>query len=530
MIGTRLWLFVLAAGSASGQVDAPKEAVQWNRWELKLRARMSIEDSHRTKFGARFRGPAGERIEAPGFYAGSGSFRVRMAFPSPGEWSWETFCDQPKSGLDRLRGRVRVRRYTGENPLYRHGFLTVRPGSRHLSHSDGTPFLWMGDTAWYAGVKAPPGEWAEYLACRARQRFSAIHISAVRGLTDAGGPPPFDASGHPEPAYWNNLDGKVRATNEQGIIILMVGFGRPNTPGEIAYVSRPEFARYLAARFFGDHVVFSPNFDDFYKPVYDTVAENLRAVTSLHLITQHPGTRKGQNEIYHPKPYLSFTGLQSGHHRGRLELTYGAAREWPLNLWASTPVRPVLNIEAMYDGRGNDEGGGWREKDARKLGWISWLSGALGYTYGAGEGMGNVPGANGGVWRWCQVESAYDYWRKAIAWNSAAQMTVLRDFFASIEWWRLEPAHHVVADPAPSNLERAVFAWSADRSFGVAYTPMRKLALDLAHFPGSVEAVWIDPRSGARTPIAGRLPNRGTHRFDPPGEGEDWALLLRVAK
>ncbi|MBV6433654.1 MAG: hypothetical protein IANPNBLG_03845 [Bryobacteraceae bacterium] len=526
----RLLFFLLSGVSTFGQTGAPREAVQWTRWEMKQQARVTPEDPYSMKFGARFRGPGGQRIDAPGFYAGSGSFRVRVAFPSPGAWTWETFCDQPKPGLDGRRGRVQVRRYTGENPLYRHGFVTVRPGGRYLVHRDGAPFLWMGDTAWFAAVESSPREWAEYLSIRARQRFSAVQISVVRGLKDAAGPPAFDASGRPEPAYWDNIDGKVKEANARGLLILMAGLGRPDTPAGIPYVSRPEFARYLAARFFGDHVVFSPNFDDFHKPVYDTVAVNLRAATSLHLITQHPGTRKGQNEIYLPRPYLSFTGLQSGHHRGRLELTYGAAREWPLNLWASTPVRPVINIEAMYDGRGNDEGGAWREKDARKLGWISWLSGALGYTYGAGESGSHVPGTNGGVWRWCQEASAHDYWRKAVAWNSAAQMTVLRDFFASIEWWRLEPAHQVVAEPAPSNLERAVFAWAADRSFGIAYMPLQRLTLDLGRFPGPVEAVWINPRSGGRIPVAARLPNRGTHRFDPPEEGEDWALLLRTAK
>ena len=44
----------------------------------------------------------------------------------------------------------------------------------------------------------------------------------------------------------------------------------------------------------------------------------------------------------------------------------------------------------------------------------------------------------------------------------------------------------------------------------------------------TVQAWWHDPRTGAAHSI-GRLPNRGTHRFDPPGQphkGNDWTLVL----
>ena len=72
----------------------------------------------------------------------------------------------------------------------------------------------------------------------------------------------------------------------------------------------------------------------------------------------------------------------------------------------------------------------------RKLGWIAWLSGSRGYTYGAGDVPPKVPGGAGGIWNLQNNPAAYDNWRKAIVWPSAAQMTHLRDFFAGIEWWR----------------------------------------------------------------------------------------------
>jgi hypothetical protein len=116
----------------------------------------------------------------------------------------------------------------------------------------------------------------------------------------------------------------------------------------------------------------------------DQMGQHLKTVSTLHLVTQHIGTVAGAAEAYHAKSYLDFNGLQSGHHNGNMHKAYDAAFNWSLSLWKMQPTKPVINTEAVYDGRGNNEGNNWREQDARKLGWIGWLSGALGYTYGAG--------------------------------------------------------------------------------------------------------------------------------------------------
>ena len=72
-------------------------------------------------------------------------------------------------------------------------------------------------------------------------------------------------------------------------------------------------------------------------------------------------------------------------------------------------------------------------------------------------------------------------------------MKVLRDFFASIQWWRLEPLHEFVLNPASTNQERAVVA-APDDSFAVVYTPVRQtLLLDVRRLRGPVTATWPNP-------------------------------------
>jgi hypothetical protein len=485
-------------------------AIEWQRWEMELTAAQG------TEVVVRFLGPGGRQIDAPAFRIGGDRYKVRVAFPATGRWTWQTSSE---------KGAVHVQPYRGRNPLYRHGFLRVSANKRYLAHADGTPFLWMGDTAWYAAANASSREWRDYIDDRVRRRFSVIQIAALR--TREGGVPYFQADGDPNPAFWDELDAKVRHANERGLLILMIGLARPMDPTERPHALRREFARHVVARFFGDHVAFSPNFDQAYDPAFDQQAEHLRSFTPIHLLTQHPNTRAGQNEIYVPKTYLDFSGLQSGHHGGRLEQAYQAAREWPLSLWRMPPAKPVINIEPMYDGHGSNEGRAWREMDVRKLGWISWLSGALGYTYGAGDVPPKVPEGHGAVWRFHQDPAAYDYWRKAMAWPSAGQMTILRDTFAGVRWWALEPAHELVLSREErTNLERCVMAAPADRSFAVAYTPAGKpITIDMTGFHRTMQAEWLDPRSGRRHAV-GRVENTGSHEFVPPA-GEDWVLLIR---
>jgi hypothetical protein len=508
---------------------AAEQATVWKRWELSMGGWPD-----RSCVDVTFSGPAGQKIKAPAFRSGDRTVRARVAFPQSGEWTWEA-ADTVAAAPTR-RGRVCVAGYSGTNPLYRHGFLRVSGNGRYLEHADGTPFLWMGDTVWFGITRATDAEWSEYLDIRSRNRFSVVQVSALGTwpkLLPASVPIPqaFDAAGAPNPAHWDRVDARVREANEKGLVAVIIGFARPPLNADLENVAKPDYARYVAARFFGDHVVLSPNFDRAYQPLFDRVAENLRAHTSIHLITQHPNTQDGQNDLYVPKEYLSFSGLQSGHHEGKLDRAYTAAREWPLRLRSLQPVKPVINIEAMYDGRGNNDGPAWREQDARKLGWISWLSGAMGYTYGSGETARKVPGSAGGMWGFNQTPDAWDYWRKVALWPSVGQMSILRDFFAAVEWWRLQPAPQRVLSKGGTVLDRPVLAVADDGSFAVAYLPdSGSITVDMAAFASPMEALWFNPLTAERAPLPRALPNSGASEFTAPGSRSDWVLLLRATK
>jgi len=523
----------LLCASAGGA--APDRAHTWERWEHVLGSTRTYANPYAdVTLQVTYTGPDGRTLHTYGFWDGGDTFRIRCAFPAQGTWQWQTECsDTANEGLHAQRGTVEVRPYRGSNALYRHGFLRVSEDRRYLTHADGTPFLWMGDTAWAAPMRASSEEWQAYLADRAGKHFTLVQVAPASkwaGDRDRQGATPFTGEGLScwNPAYWQAFENKIEAANEQGLVVLLVGLMEP--------VSRyPEaaeaclFARSIIARLYGNFVLFSPSFDSGFMPLGNEVGRAARDATSVHLLTQHPGTPSGQptpvfSDAYFDEPYLDIAGVQTGHNGGNVERCARQAIEWNLQLYRREPHKPVINLEAMYDAQGEN---GWRAADARSLGWRSWLSGAMGYTYGAGDVPPKVPEGSGAIWKWVTDPERYDFWEKALQWPSATQMQHLHDFLAGIEWWRLEPAHELVRNQPEDVTRRMVLARSAAGDLAVAYLPDNEaIEVDLSGFPAPLRGQWFEPVQGTYTAIAGVVRNGGTERFARPAEG-DWVLLLQ---
>jgi hypothetical protein len=78
------------------------------------------------------------------------------------------------------------------------------------------------------------------------------------------------------PEYWREVDAMVSYANSKGIVILMAGVADPSDRGHCkksqSYPTKEDsviFARNLAARLAGNHVVYSVNFDDWPGAVLD---------------------------------------------------------------------------------------------------------------------------------------------------------------------------------------------------------------------------------------------------------------------
>ncbi len=524
----------LASLGTAGFSAEPGGAHVWQRWEHVLTSERVYANPYAdVTLRVRYSGPGGRTLGGYGFWDGGNSFRIRCAFPAAGTWQWETECsDRTDRGLDGQHGTVEVAPDRGDRPLYRRGFLKVSENRRYLTYGDGSPFLWIGDTAWAAPMRASEEQWEAYIADRAAKHFTVIQVAPAprwAGECDRQGERPFTdkTCSQWNPRYWQSFERKIQRANEAGFVVLLVGLMEP--------VSRyPErgaaclFARNIVARLFGNFVIFSPSFDSPFMPLADEVGVAAREATAVHLITQHPGTPSKEpiptwSVQYYDRPYLDFVGVQSGHNGGDRRRCAHHAIEWTLHLYRREPHKPVINLEAMYDAH-NEKG--WQAVDARSLGWRSWLSGAMGYTYGAGDVPPKCPQGNGAVWRWVTDPEKHDYWKKALQWESALQMQYLHDFLAGIEWWRLEPAHELIRNQPEEITRRMVLAKAAGRDLAVAYLPDHEaIEVDLSTFSGAVTVRWFDPVGGRYVSQPEGAENRGVRRFVPPGKG-DWVLLL----
>ena len=182
-----------------------------------------------------FLDPQGHELRVPAFWAGGHLWRVRYSSPLIGTHAFRTVCSEISDrGLHGLTGKVSIKAYKGENPLYLHGPLQASSNHRFLQYADGTPFFWLGDT-WWMGLCNRlhwPDEFKSLAADRKQKGFNVIQI--VAGLYPDMHP--FDPRGANEtgfpwntnytsirPEYFNAADDRISYLVEQGFTPCIFG-------------------------------------------------------------------------------------------------------------------------------------------------------------------------------------------------------------------------------------------------------------------------------------------------------------------
>lgn len=523
-----LLLPALSFFPVSGQNADSGAAIQWKPWEHNLVASEPSTEGAPALVEVIFTGPSGETFNGVAFTDDGVTYTLRAVFPDVGTWKWKTTSsNNSDKGIHNINGKVEVMRYVGENALFHHGDIRVSDDKRYLMHADGTPFIWIGDTGWNATYNSTMEEWKTYVDTRAAQRFTVIQVSprgfGSRSTASAKPDVSFKPDGTPDPAFWKDLEDKIHYANEQGILILLVGVGSAWRDTMAMNPRNQKLESYIAGRMASLIVAISPSFDQLFADDLDRMAMELQKLTT-HLVTQHPGTNRSANITYRSSNSVDFSGLQSGHQGGDLTKVYSAARQWTLDLWGGAPVKPVILLESMYDAHGNNNATNWREKDSRKPGWIAWMSGAKGFTYGSGDVPPKVNGGHGAVWMFNKDTTTYDCWQKAIEWESAWQMTNMRDFFEAFDWWNLAPSPEYVRNQENADTLQMLSASTPDLSTLVVYLPDNpKVVLDLTNFLGTYSCVWFNPQTGRYSQSA-RL-NTGPNKIFVKPEGWDDAVL-----
>lgn len=420
--------------------------------------------------------------------------------------------------------------------------LQVSNNGRHLEYNDGTPFFYLGDTAWELFHRLNREEADLYLTDRAGKGFTVIQaviLAELDGLVtpNAYGDCPFvnNDPARPVEAYFQHVDYIVNRANELGLFIGMLPtwgdkFNKKWGVGpEIFSVENAKiYGEFLGKRYRNSQIIWilggdrSPE-NDTHLAIIRTLAKGLeKGDNGLHLMTYHPMGGGNSATWFHNDPWLDFNMFQSGHSAPNL-----ANYEITRYNYSLTPIKPVIDGEPRYEDHPinwNTANGWFDDFDVRQAAYWSVLSGAAGHTFG-----------NHNIWQMWQpnrvpVSEARTPWQLAINHPGAYQMGVMRTFFTKYPWHQLIPEPGLLVSDNTHDSGYCAAALAKDSSFAVVYSPLGKsFVLDLQLISGDrLSVCWFNPRNGESTETQ-TIEKNNSHTFISPGSGrgEDWLLVIK---
>jgi hypothetical protein len=419
--------------------------------------------------------------------------------------------------------------------------LKVSENGRFLVKADGSPFFWLGDTAWELFHRLDREDSERYLRDRAAKGFTVIQavvLAEFGGLTvpNANGDLPLRDSDptRPNERYFAHVDAVVEAAARLGLYIGMLPTwgDKWNTKwGAGPEVFTPEnaevYGEFLGRRYRDQPIIWILGGDrnpenERHLAIIRAMARGLRRGDGgRHLMTYHPTGGSSSGEWFHEDEWLSFNMIQSGHwERNNPNYRMIAAD------YARLPVKPCLDGEPCYEQiavQFKPELGRFEDLDIRKAAYWAVFAGAHGHTYGAnGVFQFHVPSGPG---EFDPVAS----WQEALSFPGVGQLRHLRALMESRPFLtRIPDQSLIIGDPGqgPRHIQATR---DEGGSYAMIYLPSagQPVAVDVSRLSGTrLKAWWYDPRTGKTTAIKGEFPVGGKLQFMTPPQGPDWVLVL----
>ena len=416
--------------------------------------------------------------------------------------------------------------------------LRIDPTHRYFQQTDGTPFHWIGDTAWELLHALNRKETAWYLTTRTSQKFTVIQtvvLAECDGLrtpnaygrlplkrNDAGRFDPTKPDCDGEYSYFDHVEYVLSTAEALGLYVALLptwgdkwnrigGLGPEIFSPENAFA----YGKWLGARcshhnnllwiLGGDRPVDTTQ----HRAILDAMAEGLHARDrGKFLIGLHPCGAASSSHFLHDAPWLDFHMTQSGH-------GYPTKPAYELTIadYHRTPIRPVVDGEICYEDHPKNfdaANGYFDDTDVRQTVYRNLFSGAGGCTYG-----------HSSVWRF-QTETD-DYWpnpwKTAIHRPAAAKMYLYHDFLSRHNLRAHTPVTDAVLGNTPG--EQYVPAMVSPDSAYLYIPNGAPITLHRAVVPFT-KAILYNPRSGKYTdpmPLYDRI------RFSVGGRGMDVIVI-----
>ena len=419
--------------------------------------------------------------------------------------------------------------------------LAISKDKHHLVKKDGTPFFWLGDTAWELFHRLNREEAKAYLQNRADKGFTVIQavvLAELDGLNtpNAYGNKPLinNNPATPNEAYFRHVDFIVNEANKRGLVVAMLpSWGdkwQMNKWGAGPEIFTPanaaKYGEWLAKRYARKQIVWVLGGDrgvttDNEFAIIRSMAKAIKKADPGHLLTFHPPGAKSSYDYFANDDWIDFHMSQTGHRV--------ASPDYKTNFkaYGLDKVKPHVNGEPNYEDHPNDfrpEEKGWMDAfDTREAAYWNILSGGAGHTYG-----------NHNIWQMytekrVPVNNARTNWAVAMNQPGAFQVGYMRRMFEKRHWQKLVYAEDVITGDNPEGVEYKMAAVSSDKDFMMVYIPYgKKTTVNMSQLNArKVRGWWFNPRDGFCIPL-GEFDKTDSKEFVPTsiGRGSDWILVL----
>jgi hypothetical protein len=419
--------------------------------------------------------------------------------------------------------------------------LEVSSDGRHFVKQDGSPFFWIGDTAWWIMHILDKDKIDFYLTTRAEQGFTVIQFCAAPKLhsneANQSGHRPCngpitESDANLNEDYWELVDYLIDKCRSLGMYVALVPeWSRKSVEdGTIDTSNCARFADTLAQRYEDrENVVWMVTQDvhldnQRYADVARCYGNAIKAVGGNQLVTAHTVGGKPPGRYFQKESWFDFSAYQGSHDRKDDYLAADLAAED----WARTPAKPTVNAEAAYEQHAwaFDPAKGFIEGYfSRQQGYFSVFTGATGYTYG-----------HNNIFRFYGEPLGSTYWGPDLRWDddrvlnseTAISMGFFRELMESRPLLERAPDNAFVTNQGQPGPDYKPALVSTAKSYALVYLPYGgSVTVDLEKLSGShVVAWWFNPLTGTSSQI-GTYPRGKTRTFTAPDSGgTDWVLVI----
>lgn len=436
----------------------------------------------------------------------------------------------------------------GGNLWDEHGALQISESGRYLEHEDGTPFLWLGGTAWSMYINADREDVRDYLDNRMAKGVTAVQAAAypfaypdkednypnryghrpfqvTAAKPDLGSPRVLEGGRPDNPNdYWDHSDFMVRETKKRGFVFAILpcwGSAFINNKGwgewhDVLFTAEQAraYGKSLGARYKDEpHIIWVLGGDTrptegvgdrrgVYRAMAKGIAEGAGGQDKV-LMTYHPSGNSTSSEWFHKEPWLDFNMVESHKWQERVVALIGG------DYRKSNPVKPTMLGEGHYESEGAGILGIHRDA------FHSYLSGGMGYVYGHG-----LPVA---VWDF------QGDWRSKLDAPGASDLPHIKKVMQSREWWKWIPDKGIIKSGRKSGAKEKVAVKSSDGDEIVIYfadNSPAKIRLNRITTSKSAKGSWFNPSDGKTVRAGESHSTSEIKKFTPPDGWADAVLIL----